>query len=673
MTSLFDDSDDELSDFGMSSECGDADDDVTTFTVATVLANRKEQSNRRDTITRIMPTITIHDSDKYAIPTTVQKARMDHNHQQEERRAQLRTSESLLGDSPTNSENGDDIRYRRNRHKESIFRAPSLDGRIDNELQNNSTTMLRKIAPASQIEAAHGVGLDYSREQADQSNNRRNSSVMSMSTYATHRSVPDIHRSKSQDKPIPTTRGANVKAIVTSALKIVADGLAPLVVESWDVDEPRNLSGKKHGIDDEKENHDNRLQNRRKSFNIRAEMTLLQDLVQEKTDECAKLRQVSALYALFHEMFMVKCRLFLIHMPSYCAILQELEETQALVQNVQNENAIVLQSKAILESRLEVARDAESVANARVESLSTQLQELQSVLVVERTNKEASDRVVKEHEIELNQLRDENINLMKEVKSREILQSDIDKMRSELQAIRKSENERIKKSKLVEAELQEANEALAAANAAVAKSEASMTSLQLAMEELKQKNLDILAQTRKQNETPAKEFMEWDEASEGIEIEMNRATPRSSNIDNINSLGAEDSNGSLSDHVTKIPLLAVLQRTPDSSSRHLSYADSTPSVSAANDDQPHLEMRQSACSLCFRPPKPNGIIKSCQCGKDDCYKWAHATCLLYRKSVSTCISHPGTPAPPLPTILCDGIWCNRNLQNSTPCDENCSE
>jgi hypothetical protein len=290
MTSLFDDSDDELSDFGMNSECCDADDDVTTFTVATVLANRKEESNRRDTITRIMPTITIHDSDKYAIPTTVQKARMDH-HQQEERRTQLRTSESLLDDSPTHSENDDDIRYRRSMHKESIFRAPSQVGRIDNELQSKSTMMLRNIAPASQIEAAAGVGIDNNREQRDQPNNRRYSSAMS--TYATQRSAPDIHRSKSQDKPISTTRGANVKALVTSALKIVADGLAPLVVESWDVDEPRNLSGKKHGIDDEKENQDNRIQNRRKSFNIRAEMTLLQDLVQEKTDENAKLRQVS--------------------------------------------------------------------------------------------------------------------------------------------------------------------------------------------------------------------------------------------------------------------------------------------------------------------------------------------------------------------------------------------
>jgi hypothetical protein len=39
-------------------------------------------------------------------------------------------------------------------------------------------------------------------------------------------------------------------------------------------------------------------------------------------------------------------------------------------------------------------------------------------------------------------------------------------------------------------------------------------------------------------------------------------------------------------------------------------------------------------------------------------KWAHAMCIINRKSgnVSTCVSHPGTPAPPLPMVLCEGIW-----------------
>lgn len=297
MASLFDESDEDSSndDVGMNnSECCD---DETTFTVATILPNRKEKSNRRDTITRIMPTITIHDSsDKYAIPTTVEKARMDHQHQYHHRQ-QLWATESLIDDSPTNSENEDDGLCRKSILKDSIFRAPSQDGRMDREIHNKSITMVRNIAPAYPVKATDEAGTDYSRNHASQPN-RRHSSTMSMTTFqpiVAKSDAPDILRTKSQDKNLPTARGANVKALVTTAFKIVADGLAPLVVESWDVDESHNLSGKKRskGNDENKENNDNRIQNRRKSFNIRAEMTLLQDLVQEKTDECAKLRQVS--------------------------------------------------------------------------------------------------------------------------------------------------------------------------------------------------------------------------------------------------------------------------------------------------------------------------------------------------------------------------------------------
>jgi hypothetical protein len=297
MSSLFDDSDDDVSDIGMNSEC-DADDDNTTFTVATVLANSSEKSNRRDTITRIMPTITIHDRDKYAMPTTVEKARMKPHHQQEENRTQLRSAESLIDDSPTNSENEEDFQCRKRRIKESIFRAPLLDGQIDNDLRNTSMAMVRTIAPAHHIQANDRDGIDNRQSNTTQQNHHQSSATL-MTYYegiATKGNSHAVSLSKIQNNAFPTARGANVKSLVSSALKIVADGLAPLVVDSWDVDEPKNLSGNKRskGMDQDKENNDKSMQNRRKSFNIRAEMTLLQDLLQEKTDECARLRQVSS-------------------------------------------------------------------------------------------------------------------------------------------------------------------------------------------------------------------------------------------------------------------------------------------------------------------------------------------------------------------------------------------
>lgn len=60
------------------------------------------------------------------------------------------------------------------------------------------------------------------------------------------------------------------------------------------------------------------------------------------------------------------------------------------------------------------------------------------------------------------------------------------------------------------------------------------------------------------------------------------------------------------------------------------------------------------CNLCFK--EQSGIVRWCKCGKSDCQMWAHATCLAKgKKNVSTSVSHPGTPPPPLPLILCNGL------------------
>lgn len=59
------------------------------------------------------------------------------------------------------------------------------------------------------------------------------------------------------------------------------------------------------------------------------------------------------------------------------------------------------------------------------------------------------------------------------------------------------------------------------------------------------------------------------------------------------------------------------------------------------------------CNLCFK--EQSGIVRWCKCGKVDCKMWAHAKCLKGKKNVSTSVSHPGTPPPPLPLILCNGV------------------
>lgn len=354
---------------------------------------------------------------------------------------------------------------------------------------------------------------------------------------------------------------------------------------------------------------------------------------------------------------------------------QKLEESQSQIQALRNDNSIIVQSKVILESKLEISRETADAANTRVESLSGQLRDSQSEIEELRHGMEIARQkcneavcAAKQVESELKRTRQEKESTERELgsrKSRSELQGDINKMQNALKEIKELESIRSKKTQRIESELQEARDALSKVNSVAAQAVNSAAALRGAMDELEKESQSLRAQL-KRSETPAgsqqwnMEWQEsWEEGTEGIEIQMNgAATPNTANLENINAMGAEDVSGGsqLSDHVTKIPLKAVLQRTPDSASRQLKFASSKSVLSAGKENHRHTNTQRLECSLCFHPPRPNGAIKSCACGKADCNKWAHASCLLNRQSVSSCVSHPGTPAPPLPTILCDGIW-----------------
>jgi len=58
---------------------------------------------------------------------------------------------------------------------------------------------------------------------------------------------------------------------------------------------------------------------------------------------------------------------------------------------------------------------------------------------------------------------------------------------------------------------------------------------------------------------------------------------------------------------------------------------------------------QTKCSICHKASY--GIMKSCQCGNPTCYKRAHASCISGKCPLPS-VSHPGTPAPSLPVVLC---------------------
>jgi hypothetical protein len=65
-----------------------------------------------------------------------------------------------------------------------------------------------------------------------------------------------------------------------------------------------------------------------------------------------------------------------------------------------------------------------------------------------------------------------------------------------------------------------------------------------------------------------------------------------------------------------------------------------------------LVVPSKSCSICFKAAF--GLMKSCQCGKSDCGKRAHITCAS-RINPGPSVSHPGTPAPRLPLVLCTAV------------------
>jgi hypothetical protein len=85
-----------------------------------------------------------------------------------------------------------------------------------------------------------------------------------------------------------------------------------------------------------------------------------------------------------------------------------------------------------------------------------------------------------------------------------------------------------------------------------------------------------------------------------------------------------------------------------SSKKSLSVAASVPTIT----DKENLGVQNGElCSVCYKTGI--GIMKVCQCGSNDCRTKAHINCVKFMTTTSgPSVSHPGTPAPKLPIVLC---------------------
>lgn len=68
------------------------------------------------------------------------------------------------------------------------------------------------------------------------------------------------------------------------------------------------------------------------------------------------------------------------------------------------------------------------------------------------------------------------------------------------------------------------------------------------------------------------------------------------------------------------------------------------------------------CCICFK--QSLGLMKTCQCGVKDCRIKAHANCVKL-SAPGPSVSHPCTPAPKLPVVLCGSVMTKLKARNSS--------
>lgn len=270
---------------------------------------------------------------------------------------------------------------------------------------------------------------------------------------------------------------------------------------------------------------------------------------------------------------------------------------------------------------------------------------------------------------------------------------ELKQLQQERDALEKARKVRAEK---VEKELRETQEMLLAATSGQAQAEKIQKQLQETIVELRKSNEDIHAKMALQQSANCKETSRLSEAlikaekevqkmridAEAAEETMQRlkaekesSEKQISELKN-RALAAERRAKDLTNNSSLFttPEVRASQRDP----RTVSTASTTPSTSqsfilpplsgsttksvpAATEKENSLchsnVPRSSICSICSKPSY--GLMKPCQCGNSKCTKKAHISC-VNRIQPGPSVSHPGTPAPQLPIVLCSAIRSGDN-------------
>ena len=371
------------------------------------------------------------------------------------------------------------------------------------------------------------------------------------------------------------------------------------------------------------------------------------------------------------------------------------------------------QSRRIQQMRNAANEASQNAARARLDAdaaettaatLATQLQALQQV--VEET-KRASHLLLEEQD-EISQkaqaveqqyvqtqaelaranaqrekIQQENVELGKKTKSLEStirqLTSELDhknaevkhlqQSRSELQSAEDSQHERLER---VEKELQQTRALLVDATETAAETEATTVDLKNGMEKLQQANEKLHKQLEEKMTKSRNDTMNHQNELQAAQKENQALKNKDLNSqDEIKQLTADkeaqekrfsqlrDKTNNLERRLRESTDIVDTTSKPAAKTDDSSSSFSIPPLGGGKENN---TLPSCKCTICGKDA--SGLMKKCQCGNPRCTSRAHATC-VNKIAVGPSVSHPGTPAPRLPVVLCGGS-CSSRVAAITP-------
>jgi DNA repair exonuclease SbcCD ATPase subunit len=230
---------------------------------------------------------------------------------------------------------------------------------------------------------------------------------------------------------------------------------------------------------------------------------------------------------------------------------------------------------------------------------------------------------------------------------------------TELQALEDAHTQRMQR---LEHELQQAQTLLVDVTSTAAETEATKTDLKNTLDKIQQANQHLHKQLEEQQVSAVKEQTSHQEALQVAQQESQtlklQATSHQDQIQQMNmEKKAQEKRMSqmqlnVSNLERRLQESTNLIATPPTTTNH--DKTMTPSFTipplGSSGGKENNPLPSCKCSICFKDAV--GLMKKCQCGKPGgCSSRAHATC-VNKITAGPSVSHPGTPAPRLPVVLC---------------------